>query len=214
MRIARPVVCLAVVASLVGAGAASAAVKKPTPKPVCNLVTDGGGDTVLPDDGMDILGGDVASDAKSFTAVIRLKSVKSSGLGQLGRDIQMTFDLAGAEAPVWIGYTTSAYGGDVFQYGLIGMGEAGVTSPTGDAIGIIDQAKNEIRMTVPVSAMNALGKAKPGAKVSNIAVAASQLIGIAPNPTGTYGFNSQGMDDAAATKTYVAGQLSCVKPGK
>jgi hypothetical protein len=214
MRIARPVVCLAAVTALVGAGTAGAAVKKPVVKPVCNLVTDEGGDTALPDDGMDIVGGDIASDAKSFTAVIRLKSVKSSGLGQLGRDLQMTFDLAGAEAPVWIGYTTSAYGGDVFQYGLIGMGEAGVTSPTGDAVGIIDVAKNEIRMTVPTGAMNALGKAKPGSKVSNIAVTASQLVGIAPNPTGTYGFNSQSMDDAAGTKSYVAGQLSCVKPGK
>jgi hypothetical protein len=214
MRITRPVVCLAVTASLLGTGVAGAAVKKPVAKPVCNLVTDPGADTALPDDGMDILGGDVASDAKSFTAVIRLKSVKSTGLGELGRDLQMTFDLPGAEAPVWIGYTTSAYGGDAFQYGLIGKGDAGATSPTGDAVGIIDTAKNEIRMTVPVSALNALGKAKPGAKVSNIAIAASQLVGIAPNPLDTYAFESFAIDDAAGSKAYVAGQASCVKPGK
>jgi hypothetical protein len=219
MRIARPVVCLAAVAALVGAGTAGAAVKKPVVKPVCNLVTDPAGDASLQDplpvdDGEDIVGGDVASDAKNFTAVIRLKDVSSSGLGQLGRDIQMQFDLAGAVAKVWIGYTTSAYGGDAFQYGLIAQGEGGVTSPTGDAVGIIDTAKNEIRMTVPVSALNGLGKAKPGAKVSNISVTGSQLVGLAPNPTGTYGFESLAVDEAAATKSYVAGQLSCVKPGK
>jgi hypothetical protein len=140
--------------------------------------------------------------------------VSSSGLGQLGRDIQMQFDLAGAVAKVWIGYTTSAYGGDAFQYGLIAQGEGGVTSPTGDAVGIIDTAKNEIRITVPVADMNALGKAKPGAKVSNITVSSSQVAGIAPNPSGVYAFNSLPVDDASATKSYVAGYPSCVKPGK
>ena len=47
MRIVRPVVCLAAVASLLGAGAAGAAVKKPTPKPVCNLVTDEAGPRLI-----------------------------------------------------------------------------------------------------------------------------------------------------------------------
>jgi hypothetical protein len=221
LKLARPVLCLALVASLTAAGAAGAATKpKPKPlKPVCNLITDPTGDASLQpplpgDDALDIVGADIASDAKNVTAVLRLKSVSSNGLGQTGRDLQMQFDLAGAEAKVWIGYTTSAYGGDAFQYGVIGKGQGGVTSPTGDAIGIVDKAKNEIRMTVPVADLNGLGKVKPGAKITNIAVQASQLVGLAPNPTGTYGFNAFVVDDAAAAKAYVAGYPSCVKPGK
>ena len=217
MKLTRPALCLALVASVTAAGAAGAATK-PKVKPVCNLVVDPAGDasfqSPMPsDDAQDIIGADVASDAKNFTAVLRLKSVSSNGLGQLGRDLQMTFDLAGAEAKVWIGYTTSAYGGDAFQYGLIGKGDAGSTSPTGKAVGVIDKTKNEIRMTVSVADLNALGKVKPGAKVANIAVEASQLVGIAPNASGAYAFNPVVVDDAAGTKAYIAGAPSCVKPG-
>jgi hypothetical protein len=221
LKLARPVLCLALVASVTAAGAAGAVTKpKPKPlKPVCNLVTDPAGDATpqapLPnDDSLDILSADIASDAKSFTAVIRVKNVAAQGLSQLGSDLQVDFDLAGAEATVWMGYNNSAYGGQAFQYGVIGKGDAGSTSPTGDAVGIIDTAKNEIRITVPVADMNALGKAKPGAKVSNITVSSSQVAGIAPNPSGVYAFNSLPVDDASATKSYVAGYPSCVKPGK
>ncbi len=220
MKLTRTVVCLTLVASVAGAGSAVAATKpKPKPvKPVCNLVVDPAGDASLQaplpgDDALDIVGADIASDAKNVTAVIRLKSVSSNGLGQLGRDVQMNFDLAGAEAQVWIGYTTSAYGGDAFQYGLIGKGTGGSTSPTGKAAGVVDKVKNEIRMTVSVADLNALGKIKPGAKVTNIAVSAAQLVGIAPNPSGAYGFASEDLDDAAGTKAYIAGSPSCVKPG-
>jgi hypothetical protein len=216
MRIVRPVVCLAVVGSLVGAGTAGAVVKKPVVKPSCNLVTDAAGDSAVPgDDSLDIVGADIASNTKSFTTVIRVKSIGAKSLSQLGKELQIQFDLPGAEARVWMGYTNSVYGGDMFQYGLIGKGTGGaVTSPTGDAVGIIDTAKTEVRMTVPVGDMNALGKATPGAKVTNITVSASQLIGVSPNATGTYAYNVFDADDAAGTKTYVAGNPSCVKPGK
>lgn len=220
MKLARPALCLALVASVAAAGAAGAVTKpKPKPKPVCNLVKDPAGDASaqppLPnDDSLDIISADVASDAKSFTAVIRVKNVSATGLSQLGGDLQVQFDLAGAVAPVWIGYNNSAYGGQAFQYGVIGQGQAGSTAPTGDATGVIDTVKNEIRMTVPVADLNGLGKAKPGAKVSNINVATSQVAGVAPNPTGVYAFDSLPVDDAAGTKSYIAGYPSCVKPGK
>ncbi|HUR14124.1 MAG TPA: hypothetical protein VM097_06490 [Mycobacteriales bacterium] len=220
MKLTRPALCLALVASVTAATAATAATRpRPKPlKPVCNVVVDPAGDAspqppAPSDDSFDVLSADIASDAKNVTAVIRMKNVSSTGLGQLGRDVQMTFDLVGAEAKVWIGYTGSSYGGDAFQYGLIGMGDAGSTSPTGDAVGKIDAAKNEIRMTVPVADLNGLGKIKPGAKVSSIAVTASQLVGVAPNPSGVYAFNSFTVDDAAAVKPYIAGYPSCVKPG-
>jgi hypothetical protein len=216
MRLYRPALAVALIASVTAAGAAGAATK-PKPKPVCNLVLDPAGDASLQaplpsDDALDILSADVASNAKSFTAVLRMKNVSASGASQLGHDVQISFDLAGADAPVWIGYTTSAYGGDAFQYGLIGKGTGGATSPTGKATGVVDKAKNEIRMTVPVADLNALGKVKPGAKVSNLAVMASQLVGVAPNATGVYAFGSESVDDAAGRKSYIAGYPSCVKP--
>jgi hypothetical protein len=220
LKLARPALCLALVASVAAAGAAGAATKpKPKPlKPVCNLVTDPAGDASaqapLPnDDSLDIIGADIASDAKNFTAVIRVKNVSAQSLSQLGADLQVDFDLAGAVSQVWIGYNNSAYGGKAFQYGVVGQGQAGSTSPTGNATGVIDAVKNEIRMTVPVADINGLGKAKPGAKVSNISVATSQVVGVAPNPSGVYAFNSVPVDDATGTKAYVAGYPSCVKPG-
>lgn len=220
MRAARPVLALTLVASLSAAGAASAVTKpKPKPvKPVCNLIVDPSGDASLQpplpsDDSLDIIGGDVASDAKNLTAVIRLKAAAASPQAELGRHIEMTFDLAGAVAQVWIGYDSSAYGGQTFQYGLVGQGTGGSTSPTGNATGVVDTAKNEIRMTVPLASMNALGKAKPGAKVSNIAITTAQIVGIAPNPSGAYANLPETVDDASATKNYVAGTPSCVKPG-
>lgn len=216
MRIARPALCLALAASLPLALAAEAA-SRPKPKPVCNLVTDAAGDAAFvaapADDALDIISADVASDAKSFTAVIRVKDLGAAQVSQLGSELQIQFELPGAVAPVWIGYNTSAYGGDAFQYGVIGQGEGGVTNPTGDAVGIVDTAKNEVRMTVAVSALNELGKAKPGSKVANITVSAAQLVGVAPNASGFYGYNAFGVDDAAG-KAYVAGAPSCVKPGK
>jgi hypothetical protein len=219
VRIVRPVVCLALAVSLTAAGAAGAATRpKPKPvKPVCNLVVDPAGDATVgvapADDALDIVSADVASDAKSFTAVIRVADAAAVQQSQLGSEVQITFELAGAVAPVFIQYNNSAYGGKAFQYGVIGQGDAGSTSPTGDAIGVVDTAKNEIRMTVATSAINEFGKAKPGAKVSNLTVATAQLVGIAPNPTGVYAYNSLAVDDATGSKAYIAGYPSCVKPG-
>jgi hypothetical protein len=218
MKLARPALAVALVATVAASGVATAAVKKkPAPKPVCNLVTDAPDDAELQaplptDSSLEILSADLASDAKNITTVIRLKSVSSDGTGQLGRDVQINFDAPGAVAPLWIGYNSSVYGGDAFQYGVIGQGDAGSTSPTGDAVGTIDTAKNEIRMTVPVSAFLELGNVKPGAKLSNLTVSSSQVVGVAPNPTGVYAFNSVAVDDATG-KSYVAGYPSCVKPG-
>jgi len=217
MRIARPALCLALAASLTAAGVAGAATR-PKPKPVCKLVVDPAGDATLggpaaADDALDIVSADIASDAKSFTAVIRVKDLAAAQMSQLGSELQMQFELPGAVAPAWIGYNTSAYGGDAFQYGLIGQGDGGVTSPTGDAVGIVDTAKNEVRMTVAVSALNELGKAKPGTRIANLTASSAQLLGISPNPSGVYAYNSVTVDDAAG-KAYIAGAPSCVKPGK
>jgi len=217
MKVLRPATCLVVAVSLAVAGTAAAATK-PVAKKVCNLVVDPAGDASLQaplpaDEKLDIVGADVASNAKAFTAVIRVKNLSAATTSQLGNELRLQFDLPGAEAPVWFGYASSAYGGEAFQYGVIGKGTGGSTSPTGDAVGVVDTAKNEIRMTVSVSELSALGKAKPGSKVSNLSVTAAQLIGVAPNASGVYGFLSQPVDDATG-KSYVAGAPSCVVPGK
>lgn len=213
MLVLRSAAAAAVGLSLVIAGHAGAA-PKPKPKPVCNLVTDSASDVTAPGDAsQEILSADIASDAKNFTTVVRLKGIKATGVGQLGKEVRIDFTLPGGVAKAWMGWTSSVYGGDTFQYGLIGQGAGGSTSPTGDAAGSIDVAKNELRMTVPTSAMNELGKAKVGNKVTDIVVTASQLVGVAPNPSGAYAFFSESVDSAEASAAYTTGTPSCVKPG-
>jgi hypothetical protein len=221
MRVTRPVLCLALVGALTTAGAASAVTKpKPKPlKPVCNLVTDVAGDgsfqAPLPsDDSMDILSADVASDTKNFTAVIRVKNVSAQSLGAAGHVLRMNFALAGNDDMPYLAYAASPFG-DVFDYGVIkkGTGSNSIVS-SGSATGSVDKVKNEVRITVPLASMKALGKVAPGAKISSLQAVSEQMIGDPDNiPVLGAAYGTEQADTADGTKAYVAGYPSCVKPG-
>ena len=213
MRITRPAVCFALAASLLGAGVAHAAVKRPVVKPVCNLVKDDAGDASIQppipsDDSVDVLGGDLASDAKKVTAVIRVKNLAATSPAMVtGRNYYFQFTPPKATYPVYFSYetdpTTPLLGG-VFNWGDLEPGTGGVPTYTtkGSATGVIDSAKNEIRITVPVSDVGSVGSMKVGGKVSTLSV----------NTTDNFGVVVATVDDAAGSKPYIAGSPSCVKP--
>jgi hypothetical protein len=215
MRITRPVACLAVTASLFGASVASAAVKKPVVKPVCNLLTDDKADAsflgAAPNDGnLDIVSADIASDAKTMTAVLRLASYSETDLqAPLGRGYYVKFNAPGLDTPIYFNFQITpdvqAYEWGVQEVLATGNGSY---AQKGTATGFIPPT-GEIHISVPVSEVGSVGKVKPGAKLTNLTASSTMVLG-----TSVTGGLVSTVDDAAATKSYIAGQLSCVKPGK
>lgn len=216
MRVTRPVVCLAVAASLVGAGVANAAVKRPKPKPVCNLIADDKADAsflgAAPNDpNLDIVSGDIASNAKTITAVLRLASfAETDPQAPLGRGYYLEFNAPGLDTPIYFNFQITP---DLkrFAWGtqeVLATGNGSYVKK-GDATGVLDAAKGEIRISVPVADVNAVGKVKPGAKLTNLAASSTMVLG-----TSVTGGLVSTVDDAAGTKPYIAGAPSCVTPGK
>jgi hypothetical protein len=221
----------AVIASGLSAGAANAVVKKPKPlPPVCNLITDAPGDTGIgvltaapsapvPDDSLDVVSADIASDATNVTAVIRVKALAASDPQSVGgRTYFFEFNAPGADANVlYFGATLPVAGNNSFDWGDITntAGQNNLNSK-GAAVGAI--VGNELHITVPVKDLKAAGiKAEKGSKFSSLSVTTGNLVGVPPgNPVngGVYGYEAFTLDSAEGTKTYTAAALSCVKPGK
>lgn len=211
MRAVRPALVLALASSLLGVGAAHA-VTKPKPKPVCNLITDGSGDASLQapipsDDSLDIVSGDLASDAKNVTAVIRLKDLAATSPAELtGRNYYFLFSVPTAVNPIYFSYESDATG-ETGNFGALVPDDAtgvGTYTRSGEATASLVPAKNEIHLSVPVSALSGLGKVKPGAKVTGMTISTTAVLGVLVAD----------IDTAEAAKSYKAGALSCVKPGR
>lgn len=215
MRLFRPALAVALVVSVTAAGAAGAATK-PKPKPVCNLLTDDKADAsflgAAPNDAnLDIVSADVASDAKTVTAVLRLASFsETDAQAPLGRGYYLLFNAPGLDTPIYFNFQITP---DLkrFTWGVretLATG-SGSYAKKGDATGVLDAAKGEIRISAPVADVNAVGKVKPGAKLTNLTASSTMVIG-----TSATGGLVSTVDDAEGSKAYIAGSLSCVKPGK
>jgi hypothetical protein len=221
-------VLLATSLALVGcAGVASAAA--PKAKPVCNLVQDPAGDAgVSPApgaDGDDIVSADIATDATTLTGVIRTAALADlDPQAPMGRSYFVEFSVKGSADVLFVSARTYPTG-TKFVYGYSGVDpNTGVnTSYTlGDATGVIDAAKKEVRISAPVKGLVDGAKAKlaPGAKLTALGakvyrqggqgLVPSQQVGPARVPLG--GFNL--LFDDAAGGSYVMGTPSCVVVGK
>ena len=207
---ARVVLAGALGVSLLAAGGALAA-----PKPVCNLLTDPEGDAMFlgaaPNDrSLDLRSADVAADAKTLTGVLRLDAFSAvSPTSPLGRGYYILFNAPGAKAPLYLNVQITP---DVTRY-TWGTREtlpsgSGRYVRQGDATGAIDAAKNELRISVPLSAIGAVTKIKNGTKLSAITANSTSVLG-----TSATGGLVATVDDAESSKSYVTGTPSCVKPG-
>jgi hypothetical protein len=212
---------LAVTGSLVlsclAAGGAVAAPAKP--KPVCNLVTDAKDDTFLAraqdtaggpygpqEDAADIVSADVATDAKTLTGVVRVKSLAAAAATSPGG---ISYD---------INFTTPSIPDPVYVRALVpGSGEpssdagtrqsvvaTSVSASLGTGTVVVDKAKNEVRFSFPLTQFASVGGLKPGSKL-------------------TFGETTTGRaaagravfaDVATGATTYTVGARSCVVPGK
>jgi hypothetical protein len=145
----RPVVALLVCASLAGAGAAGAATKA---APVCNIVTDDKGDgsfVATPNSkALDVVSADIATGAKTVTAVIRVDGMGSDPATTLGVEYKLNFTVGGMSQ--FLRYQNSTGLGETFDYGDQSGANGGSTSK-GTADGVVDAAKGTITISAPKS---------------------------------------------------------------
>ncbi len=199
MKFVRPAVAAAVGASLVLAGAATAA---PKPKPVCNLVTDATADTTGPSTALDIKSADIATNAKALTAVIRLEKLSTTdSSAPTGLAYNFRFKVVGGDQIYYLlaSVEPEAIGGTTFEYGTVAGAQL---TKVGDAIGILDTVNNEVRMTAPLD----FAGIKKGFKLGSLQALTQRRFVVLLS-----GADSTVIDE---TKTYTSGAASCVKVGK
>lgn len=185
--------------------------------PSCNLVADPKGDVnnnyqgvgVFPaDDGLDIISGDLATNAKTVKVVIKLAAPAGSATVYAKRYIA-SFKVAGTANPVAIAAAVTPTG-NTFSAGYYGPTTTGTgyTYPVTTATGVIDGST--ITVSVPLADLSAvpeIGTIKKGAKVSGITVTSFRRVPALTQVTGQV----IEADPAAGKKTYAIGASSCVK---
>lgn len=205
LRLVRPAVAVAVAAAFAATGIAHAAPAKP--KPVCNQVADESGDASVISDqpGMDIVSADVASNAKQLTTVIRLAAKPNTVNPEAAGSSRYYFEFLapGSENPQYL-QASIAFGSGTatFRSGEIKATANGSTF-TNDAVNdgvtgtVVD---NVITITAKLSALTRV-KPAVGKKITGLTVETFSLAGVLLIP----------VDDAAASKPYIAGSPTCVK---
>ena len=211
----RPVLALVLTAAVAVGGAASAAPKKkpkPPAPPVCNQIVDPKGDAtagVISSDNepsWDVVSADIATDAKTLTTVIRVdKLAKSTSSDPLGS--QWRFDFFVGETNLYTQATSTPFG-DRFVVGYTDSTSHAIANS--GATGVFDEAKNEVRVSAPLSAFDAQAKITPGGKLTQLGASAGDYVNTAGgSPSGSFQ-----ADDAAGSKPYATGTPTCVLVGK
>lgn len=208
-RLLRPALTAGLLGVLATAGLAGAA----PAKPACNLVQDPKGDGTgfvftdedyLPNDpNLDLISGDIATDAKTVTAVIRTDALAMSDpAAPTGRAYYANFFVGGKQ--LYLAVRLDAAGNGTYTGGHIENTRQGL----GAATGVIDVAKKEVRISAPLSLFASQASLKPGTKITDLNLLAQRYIGAAgPGATPS-------ADAAEGGKTYTAGAKSCVVVGK
>jgi hypothetical protein len=217
----RPAVAVLFATSVLAGGAAVAA---PAAAPVCNLVQDAKDDTFAlryqetihdlggpglygpAEPALDIVSADVAADAKTITAVLRVnKLAKSASSAPGGLAFRVQFSAPGEDDENMYLSATTTGTADTVVAGTRAI-TANLSTKLADATGVFDLAKNEIRISVPLATFAAQGvKAGTPLSFDGLDQTSARL-----TPTGTSSF----ADVALSDKTYKVGAPSCVVPGK
>lgn len=219
-----PVLALAAVAATSAQAAA---------KPSCNTIRDAKGDTFAvrsqdgvaaygpQDDGLDITSGDLASDGKVVTAVVRLSKLsRAVQTSPTGLTVGLDFLIGQSDSVVRLQAVLATNQADRFEVSAKAVGAVANTPSTfvGEVKGVVDPAKNEIRITAPAAMLAPYGAIKPGVKLfPNDAESATASRGV-PAITTTPGqpMTTRGpfADVAAGGDVVKVGAKSCVVPGK
>ena len=214
----------------VGIPVADAAPKAP---PVCQTITDPKGDTFAvraqdaqgaygpQENALDIVSGDLASDGKVVTAVVRLQSLsRAIATSPQGFTVGVDFLIGGSADSVVRLQAVTAGGADRFEVSAKAVDALPNVPSTyvGAATGVIDEKKGEIRIHAPAALLAPYGKVAPGVKlIPNEAESATASRGVPPittTPGGPMTTRGPFADIAASGKTIAVGAPSCVVPGK
>lgn len=202
-----------VLSSLVAGGAVAAPAK---PKPVCNLFTDAKGDGTgllltdrdyLPNDPqLDILSGDVASDGKTITAVLRLADLqKTDANAPTGRTYYVNFGVGEVELNL-----SAAVDSDGSATYNAGYQDTASRAGLGAVTGVLDLAKKEVRIHAPLTIFKDKAVLKAAGRLDYVEGLAQRYIG---NRTAGRGVTPSA-DTTESGKSYTLGAPSCVVPGK
>ncbi|MDP9101687.1 MAG: hypothetical protein M3N21_06020 [Actinomycetota bacterium] len=207
----RPAVSVATLLVLtLGAAAGNAG----TP-PSCNLMQAPAGDASDQVNGvhlgpnepeLDIVSGDVASDARSVTTVIRVLRLGSATEALERQGIYRFFFRLGAAPGTAVTIATRGLDGERFQVLLPSEGQSTVDTSL-PATGTFDIPRNEVRVTVPIEVLT-------GGRHGSRRTFLSQLAADTYRGVGTgRAAASTSMDQASTTRRYLAGSPSCVSVG-
>ena len=190
----RTIAALAATTPLLLGVAAVDAAPRPKPKPVCNLIVDAKGDAVAPaapmpnDPNLDILSADIATNATTLTAVLRIADLSGKGdTSPTGRAYTFVF---------------TARGHVVSVEGIVGP--SGVTWAGGKGSGTIDSKKNEVRVHIPLSTLPV--QVKAGDKLNGLKAHTWRWVHGTRVVIGN-------VDTGVTNTAYTAGAPSCVKVG-
>jgi hypothetical protein len=226
--IRRPLVAaLLAAAALPGAAAAG-------PRVYCNLVRgddayESPEETVLPGSTQHvrIKSADVATNAKHLTAVVRLRTMRGTDPTQALQGLRATFwfSAQGAENDYYdviadLGRVNTFWveSADVDFYGAgPAFAYNGTVNKVGDAVGVVDVKRAEIRITVPLTVFHrGPGGVRKGTSLSGFGASVLQKFGDHPGAPAsvTYaGLHRDGVE-APAHVRYPVGAPSCVPVGR
>jgi len=200
-------------------------------RPVCHLITDPAGDPgpsweKVPGDGsVDITSADIASNATTLTGVVRVASLTNPDpQAPAGQAYFLLFSVKGGNYPFFLSGRTYPTGNAwIFGYQAPDPTTGINTSYTvAQGSGVVDLAKSEVRISVPLSAIRATLRLPAGTvlrslealtyRIAGQGLVPSQQVGPVRAPLG--GLLLQ-FDTAyaAPTTVYVAGSPSCVPVG-
>lgn len=212
---------------------APAAVAGPKAAPSCNTITDPAGDTFAArsqdqqaiygpqDDSLDVVSGDLASDGKVVTAVVRIKKLsRAISTSPTGMSTGIEFVIGGGDTVVRLQAVLVTGQADRFEVTSIAADALPNTPSTyvGAVTGVVDLPKNEVRISAPVALLAPFGPVTKGTKLFPGEAQSATTGRATPWQTTTAGApaSTRGTyaDVAIGGKAVVVGAPSCVVPGK
>lgn len=200
-----------VLAALVAATLAAPASAAPRS---CNLLLDPRGDGTVAEPALDVVGGDVASNAREITVAIRVADLTDTrATSPAGADY--TLSLRIGETRLQFLAALSLYAPPRFR--VRPFSSAGNTSlwaelPGADASsrvrGVVDVVRDEIRITVPLADLARYGATRRGARAYDLLVRTWRTV---PLVVDTVIVSD---DDAAGDRSYALGSPSCLAVGQ
>ena len=188
----------------------------------CKQVVDQGGDAresvppsftpVGPNEpDADIVSGDIASNGKSVTTVVRVAHLGSALEAAPRRLVYQFFFRFGKYDVATLAFRS--VDGETFRVSADNpeTHDATGASPDMPAEGVFDVAHNEVRVTIPLLTATAGRSPKPGAVFDQLVIQVTRGVGLNSSGGASAG---EILDSARSTARYPAGSATCVRVGK